>query len=983
MNTRDFLKRVCSEKDEIVVTQLNNKKGFFWNRESFAYNNFDEAHDKITEWDAQEDATIYFSVGSFADFIEIDESGKSKIRRTQDKATYFKSICFDLDCGEDKPYKTQQDGLLALVAVVKELKLPKPMIVSSGNGAHVYWVLSESIEKDLWVQVSTMLRRAFEDKNLVIDSSKIHDPSMVLRPVGTHHKKSEQWKPVEVILDDGATHDITLMMGLLAEYPAEVAAKPKQRKKNAMLDAILDDNKNDIDIFSVAENCQQVNALIESGGVTDANGDPVEEPLWRASLGMAKYTPDPETAIIALAGEHPDFDLDKNLDKIEGWNGTGPTTCATFEQLCPKGCDGCPYRGNKRSPAQLSQRVEMVVQEVVEDEVVETTIELPPTYSLRSGWIYKEIVADMDGVEVKDWELTSKYPMHVKGIFYDKVENKTAFTLAVKFPRIGWVEKDHDVGVLSSSGKDFSSFLLNTQILGCKTASQQERVRGFLMDYLEMVQAQASTGYDYSSFGWQEDGSFICGTAVINPPHNNTNRRIVGNANRMSGLVKPVGEREKYIEAMKMLDRPSAKVIRMAVLLATTGVIAKSMGNGSSTISIYSTATSTGKTLTLLAANALYGHPRELTRGRNDTPNSLYGLRGVMNNLPMCIDELTLADDKQLAQMAYSFSEGQDKLSMNSNRELRDPPRWDGPTIMTTNSSLMAKYEQVLGDSEPLRVRTFEIANNDRTFVEIIENGEKLAKQFADTLTENYGFAMPELVEAVCSYGGPKKVAIGAAKDFAKTFDFTFTAQERFYESMIKSAWGMGKIGNRLGLFPFDVKETIEHMLEVVVKLRKDTQDARVDALDVIGQYMQENNDKIIQVIEEYGEKNKPQVQYPTPEKALMRLHIMYDKNNPIMPGSHLAINRASFKRFLKNSNDAEDRILDDLETMGALLDRNNRVTMYKNCTGKNPAQAWCIMVNINHPRFVEAMRDTQVKPQSPVSLSLLEGLKGESNGNS
>lgn len=987
MELRDFLRRVCSDKDEVVITQLDNKKGIFWNRESFTYNKFDAAQEKITKWDAQQDSTIYFSVGSFADHTYVDENGRTKMSRTQEKATYFKSICFDLDCGEDKPYKTQQDGLVALVEVVKELKLPKPMIVSSGNGAHVYWVLDKSIDKELWVMVSQKLRKAFEDKNLVIDSSKIHDPSMVLRPVGTHHKKSLPWKPVEVILDDGKVHDVALILGLLSKYEVPLTPLKKTRKKSAMLDAILDEGK-DVDIFSVANHCNQVHALIESGGVTNANGDPVEEPLWRASLGIAKFTPDPEIAILSLAGEHPDFDLDMNLDKIAGWKGTGPTTCATFEQLCPKGCDGCPYKGKKTSPAQLSERVEMVIEEPIidetgEQEVVETKIALPEGYSVKSGWIYRQIETEVDGTVVKDWELVSKYLMHVKGIFYDKVDNKTAFTLVVKYPIVGWVEQDHDVGVLSASGKDFSSFLLNTQIMGCKTASQQEKIRGFLMDYLEMVQAQSSTGYDYSSFGWQEDGSFICGSSVINAPHNNTNRRITGNANRMSSLIKPVGSREKYIEAMDFLNTPSARVIKTAVLLACTGVIAKEMGNGSSTISIYSTTTSTGKTLTLLAANALFGHPRQLIRGRNDTPNSLYGLRGVMNNLPMCIDELTLADDKQLAQMAYSFSEGQDKLSMNSNRELREPPRWDGPTIMTTNSSLMGKYEQVLGDSEPLRVRTFEIANNDRTFVELTKDGDKVAKQFGELLTENYGWAMPELVEAVCALGGPKAVAQGANKDFKRVFGFEFSAQERFYESMIKSAWGMGKIGNKLGLFPFDIKETIEFMLEIVKKLRKDTQDARTDALDVIGQFMQEHNDKIIQVIQEYGAKTKPQVQYPTPDKATMRLHIMYDDNNPIMPGSQLAINRSAFKKFLKDNNDAEDRILDDLANMGALLDPNNRVTMYKNCAGKNPAQAWCIMVNINHPRFVEAMKDTKIKQQSPVSLALLEGLTGESNGNS
>lgn len=110
MSTAQFLKRVCSEKDEVIITQLNATRGIFWNRQSFTYNQFDEAENLVAQWDAQKDTTIYFSVGSFANH-KIEENGKTKIKRTQANATYFKSLCFDLDCGEDKPYKSQGDGL--------------------------------------------------------------------------------------------------------------------------------------------------------------------------------------------------------------------------------------------------------------------------------------------------------------------------------------------------------------------------------------------------------------------------------------------------------------------------------------------------------------------------------------------------------------------------------------------------------------------------------------------------------------------------------------------------------------------------------------------------------------------------------------------------------------------------------------------------------------------------------------------------------
>lgn len=979
VKTAEFLKRVCSDKDEVVITQLNTAKGIFWNRQSFTYNELDEAETLITQWDQQKDVTIYFSVGTFANHIE-EVEGKKKIRRTQDNATYFKSLCFDLDCGEDKPYKTQQDGLVKLVEVVKELNLPKPLIVSSGNGAHVYWVLNQIVAKSQWVHVSKTLRNALHDKGLEIDTSKIHDPSMVLRPVGTHHKKAE-WKPVEVLLDDGAEHDIALIMGLLKDYVAEIEQPKKERPKNAMLDAILaDDTKNDLDIESIGEKCQQVGALLQSGGVIDAGGNPVEEPLWRASLGMAKFTPDPKSTIIMLAGQHPEFDLDMNMRKLDGWKGTGPTTCSKFEELCPKGCEGCPFKGQKTSPAQLSGVTEKtVIVEKEDGEQEEQKIQMPEGYVIRSGFIWREVkTEDEDGNPITDTELVSDYLMFIRGMFYCKKTKVTSFTLVVKKPFIGWEEQDHSVGVLAASGKDFSDWLLNLQIIGFKSPAKMEKLRGYLMDYLRLVQSQTPVGYDYSNFGWQEDGSFLCGTQIINAPNGAESRRIVGEAGKMKNIVAPAGTREKFVEAMALLNNPGTETIRSTILLACTGVIAKFMGNGSSIISIYSTVSGTGKSISLRAASALYGNPSALMRGKNDTANGLFKQRGVLNNLPMCIDELTMADAENVSQMAYTFSEGKEKLSMNVNRELREPETWDGPTFMSTNTSLMTKYDQTMANSEPLRLRTLELPQHSKVFVDLRDEYGSIARRFDETIDENYGHAMTELVSAVVAMGDTKEFTRKGSKNFDEKFNFEFESQERFFESLVKSAWIMGRIGFKLGLFPFDIDNTIKHLLSVIKDLRQDTADSRTDALDVVGQFMQQCNDQIISVKQRYNSNEKPLIaEYDVPKKAVMRLEYVYDDKNPIMPGSRLCINKAAFSKHLQRTNDAYDRVIRELDKMGALVSANERVTMYKNCPGRNPGQAWCIIVDVNHQRFIEAVKDSfNDYTDSKVVRDFVEGLK-------
>jgi hypothetical protein len=92
------------------------------------------------------------------------------------------------------------------------------------------------------------------------------------------------------------------------------------------------------------------------------------------------------------------------------------------------------------------------------------------------------------------------------------------------------------------------------------------------------------------------------------------------------------------------------------------------------------------------------------------------------------------------------------------------------------------------------------------------------------------------------------------------------------------------------------------------------------------------------------------------------------------MPGSQLAINLQTFKKWLNKTKDSSDRIVKELEAKGGLIAPRERVTIFKGCQNRNPGQAHCIIVNINHPRFIETLTSTTARLQSPVALAVLQG---------
>ncbi len=985
MDTKHFLTRVFAQLDELVICTHKpdrsgqNPRGIFWNRGSFA--DIDDAVASIIDWDSEPNTTVYFGVGSFAGHGYTDSNNKQKWHRKQEHAQWFKALALDLDIGADKPYQTQKEGWAAMVAALDAINMPRPMVISSGNGIHCYWPLIASVRKDHWVKASTALRIALEENGVEIDTSKIHDPSMVLRPVGTHHKKQQPWKDVRCVADC-ADYDAAALFATLKPWfgksakPSSNALTPRAGKpKSSILAAVL--NSNDILIDAVASRCTQLGALVASGGVLDAAGRPVEEPLWRASLGLAKHCTDVADAVTKLAGKHKDFDLNTNLDKINGWKGTGPTTCAKFEQLCSKGCEGCPSRGKITSPAQLSVVTEVTVQDEVSGE--EIVFVMPKSYVVKNGQIVQEVKTETTGTDGNGNEVAqeavedvhiSPYEMHVTGVYNDDESGRAAFKLMVKYPMTGWKEQAHEMTVLASLGKDFSSFLLNRQIY-VKNIGQQEKLRGYLMDYLTMVQQQTPTGQDYVNFGWQKDGSFMCGPTLLGAAHDNIDTRLRGPAKAFESTIGAHGSRDEWVRGMDMLNRPGSETIRSAVLLATTGILGPAAGNATVVVSIYSTETTTGKTLSLIAANSLIGSPKQLFLSQKDTVNALYKQRGVLNNLPCCIDEMTAADDKDIADMTYQLSMGREKVSMTKDRDLRDPATWDGPTLMTTNISLHQKFEGAQAGNEPLKARCLELPQHDRTFVETREDGKSDGYEFFDIMAKNNGWAFPELVQVVLDKGGPEVVWTWAEASFMKTFNFVFEPQERFYRTAIISAWAMGRIGQTLGLFPFDVKGTIDHLLSHIRKTRQFTMDHKTDVFDVIGQFLAEHNDQIVECKEKYG-SSVEQVTMPAPERAVARVKIVYDDKNPIMPGSQVAINAEKLRSWLKMKRDGLDRIERELEDENALLRRRDRVTMFKGCPKHAPGQMQCMIVNLNHPRFVDSLTGTTARAQSKITLAVL-----------
>ena len=119
----------------------------------------------------------YFACASFNDGAERKQSNVAKI----------KSFWLDVDSNKDdgSGYPTQAEAASAVMAFIKVTGLPHPVVVSSGNGLHLYWPLEKDITPEVWLPIAKRLKALCVEHGLRADPSCTADSARILRITGT------------------------------------------------------------------------------------------------------------------------------------------------------------------------------------------------------------------------------------------------------------------------------------------------------------------------------------------------------------------------------------------------------------------------------------------------------------------------------------------------------------------------------------------------------------------------------------------------------------------------------------------------------------------------------------------------------------------------------------------------------------------------------------------------------------------------------
>jgi hypothetical protein len=768
-----------------------------------------------------EDYDVYFACAKY----ETDKS------RTTDNVLAVKSFWLDIDCGAGKPYATQADGLSALKEFCTSAGLPRPTIVNSGRGLHVYWPLTADISRQEWAVVAKRFKVVCHEHGLDADPSRTADVASILRMPETYNHKNDPpldvnlvhlSQPIEI---DAFKNALGGVMDAAPDYlPPQVDEMTKALMGNRQFrfSVIVDKN-------AKGTGCLQLAKMI--GGQ-----DKMDEPSWRATLSIPAFCVDASTAIHDVSRSHPQYNEEETNEKVQRIK--GPYTCAKFEGIDPSGCTGCIHKGKITSPIVLGAEVAEATEEDNEVQFVTAsaqtvTYKIPeypfPYFRGKNGGVYRKAEEE----DEEDAVLVYEHDLYVVKRLKDPQDGEMIW-MRLHTPRDGVKEFALSVVDLLTADK-LRERLAWFGVVGMK--KQMDSIMAYIVRSVKEMQYRQGAEIMRTQFGWTEKNqSFIVGDSEVradgehySPPSSYTNQ--------LSDWFIPTGSLDEWKSVINVYDRPGFEPHAFGFFTAFGAPLMKHLNLKGAIINMINNESGTGKTTTIKAMHSVYSHPEEAMLIQRDTLNVRLHRLGVMNNLGLGCDEITKMNADDFSDFAYAVSQGRGRGRMEASRnaERLNFAKWQTILLCSSNASVVDKLKSLKStpDGELMRVIEY-----------MIPETKLLTKQEADEiypkLYTNYGHAgriyLRDLVSNL-------EERIREVKEIQILIDrkVGFTNRERFWSGVAACNIAGALFAKRLGLIEIDVGRVFKWMLKQFAQMREEIKPPATTHASIIGEFWNEN----------------------------------------------------------------------------------------------------------------------------------------------
>ena len=792
----------------------------------------------IEEISARADALV---AEGFNAFFAMAKFGNPKDGRTTNNALSLKSFYIDLDCGPGKPYVDIHTGLVALRSFCKTTGLPRPTIVKSGLGAHVYWVLDAAIPRKEWKPYADRLKELCVEHGFDVDPAVTGEAARVLRVPETYHVKDPTNPILVEVLHTAPTLALNTVQQILAPSDDILKALEKseyRRPMDAVTMALMGSSQSRFKTILIKSvegtGCKQLLYIFE-------NQATVDEPLWRAGLSIAQHCVDRDKAIHVISNKHPEYspyDTDRKANETKG-----PYTCETFKKLNASGCEGCVHKFT--SPIQLGREIaeateaDSIVMDL-EPETKELKQFVIPPYPFpffrgKSGGIY---IRDKDKDDNDKDEIVYPYDFYVVKRMQDPDLGETLL-LRLHLPQDGVREWIMTLPNVLSKEKFISTVAsFGVTALGKK----QDSLMFYITKWVETLQMNSKAEKAHRQFGWIEDESGIivgdrevrATETVYSPPSAPTLPLVP--------LFQVKGDFHVWKETINAYARPGMEGRAFAFFMGFGTLLMKFTNLDGFLLNLVSRESGSGKTTILQAINSIYGRPKELLLSPKDTYNARMSRLGVMQSFAVTMDEITNMPADQMSNQVYDVTSGRGKnrMKQHDNAERRNDTKFQTGLITSSNRYVTDALLSIKGFPDGELKRILEINIKPDPF-----DDATWAREHFGKLMNNYGHAIEPFCQAVVAQLPMVKEKLSEMQARIERIGEIKNA-ERYWALMASLAMTGGAIAKQLGLHDIPIKPVFDYSIDLIKETRVRNREYMFDSDDFLGGFLQRHFNEIL-----------------------------------------------------------------------------------------------------------------------------------------
>ena len=828
MNNIEFLRGLLSDSGHYCVFAAKGDT-----RIQKFYDTIEEV-ERATNKFITDEFDVYFALSTFK------EAGSRKGPNAHELKAFF----LDLDCGPAYEYPTQEAAVAAVRAFCKQLSLPKPLMVNSGRGVHVYWPLTEALSAEQWAVEADRLKRSCADNGLLADPAVTADVVRILRMPGSKNYKENPPKPVEVLgvnmPEPIALEEFTSKLGVLAKPVTTI-----DLGNDALYDAYVDNSENVFKTIMTktleGRGCEQLKYIA-------LQQEEVSEPLWRAGLSIAKFCSDGDKAAEKISNRHPNYseaEMRKKLDEIKG-----PYTCARFDELNEGTCRDCPLWGEIKSPIVLGKRIRQSEGEVrVSAPVTKGGVkksehfdipEYPKPYfrGAAGGVFLRSSNADGD----VDEDLIYHHDIYITRRLHD-IELGETLVFRLHLPKDG--VRQFNVPLTSiTSREEFRKCMAKEGVTAF--GKGMDKLMSYTTKWVDELQRTTVADEAHRQFGWVGDEmeSFVLGNKLVtatdvefNPPSSAT-----------AGLIdafEPKGTRERNLELLEFYNKPGYELHQYVVGVGFGSPLMAVTGLNSMSIHLYG-GSGVGKTTAQMAAIGIWGGPEELMNNPEDTHNARM-LRGeVMHNIPLVSDEMTNVTGEQMSDYTYQVSGGRQKnrMSMNGNTERARGKPWQLLALSSGNTSAWEVLGRYKASPKAEMLRMFELNVRKMNFV---KGDNSATSHLFSGFKDNYGHIGIEYIQWVINNKDEVRQIVDSVR-IRLDKSAELGPEHRFWSNGNAAIIAGLMIAKRLGLVNYDVAAVYKWVVSELISRRNYVSDAGASVTETLNNYLSENYNNLLKI---------------------------------------------------------------------------------------------------------------------------------------